>query len=82
LSVEIPNGKRTLIAGPNPAAGRALFRATAGAHVSGSGRIMRPPADKIVGRHDVSYPFGLDGSCALRSTSSRSKPRSRKAGRR
>jgi putative ATP-binding cassette transporter len=47
LSVEIPKGKRTLIAGPNPAAGRALFRATAGAHVSGSGRIIRPPTSDI-----------------------------------
>jgi putative ATP-binding cassette transporter len=45
LSVEIPKGKRTLIAGPNPAAGRALFRATARAHVSGSGRIIRPASD-------------------------------------
>jgi vitamin B12/bleomycin/antimicrobial peptide transport system ATP-binding/permease protein len=47
LSVEIPTSKRTLIAGPNPAAGRALFRATAGAQVSGSGRIIRPPAGDI-----------------------------------
>jgi vitamin B12/bleomycin/antimicrobial peptide transport system ATP-binding/permease protein len=47
LSVEIPNGKRTLIAGSNPAAGRALFRATAGAQVSGSGQIIRPPASDI-----------------------------------
>ena len=47
LSVEIPKGKRTLIAGSNPAAGRALFRATAGAQVSGSGEIIRPPAGDI-----------------------------------
>jgi len=47
LSVEIPKGKRTLIAGSNPAAGRALFRATAGAQISGSGRIIRPPAGEI-----------------------------------
>jgi vitamin B12/bleomycin/antimicrobial peptide transport system ATP-binding/permease protein len=47
LSVEIPKGKRTLIAGSNPAAGRALFRASAGAQVSGSGEIIRPPAADI-----------------------------------
>ena len=47
LSVEIPKGKRTLIAGSNPAAGRALFRATAGAEVSGSGRIIRPQGSDI-----------------------------------
>jgi putative ATP-binding cassette transporter len=47
LSVEVPKGKRTLIAGSNPAAGRALFRATAGAHAPGSGRIIRPQAGEI-----------------------------------
>jgi vitamin B12/bleomycin/antimicrobial peptide transport system ATP-binding/permease protein len=47
LSVEVPKGKRTLIAGSNPAAGRALFRATAGAHASGCGQIIRPPTDEI-----------------------------------
>ena len=47
LSVEVPKGKRTLILGSNPAAGRALFRATAGAHASGSGRIVRPQAYEI-----------------------------------
>jgi vitamin B12/bleomycin/antimicrobial peptide transport system ATP-binding/permease protein len=47
FAVEIPKGKRTLIAGSNPAAGRALFRATAGAEISGSGRIIRPPAGDI-----------------------------------
>jgi len=47
LSVEVPKGKRTLITGSNPAAGRALFRATAGAQVSGSGQIIRPPAGDI-----------------------------------
>jgi putative ATP-binding cassette transporter len=47
LLVEIPKGKRTLITGSNSAAGRALFRATAGARVSGSGQIIRPPTDDI-----------------------------------
>jgi vitamin B12/bleomycin/antimicrobial peptide transport system ATP-binding/permease protein len=47
LSVEVPKGKRTLIVGSNPAAGRALFRATAGAGASGSGQIIRPRAGEI-----------------------------------
>jgi putative ATP-binding cassette transporter len=47
LSVEIPRGKRTLIAGSNSAAGRALFRAAAGVEVAGSGQIVRPPASEI-----------------------------------
>ena len=47
LSVEVPKGKRTLIVGSNPAAGRALFRATAGAEASGKGQIIRPRADEI-----------------------------------
>jgi len=47
LSVEIPKGKRTLISGPNAAAGRALFRATAGLQLQGSGRIVRPAAGDI-----------------------------------
>jgi putative ATP-binding cassette transporter len=48
LSIEIPKGKRTLIAGSNPAAGRALFRATADLQVAGSGQIIRPPAGDII----------------------------------
>jgi putative ATP-binding cassette transporter len=47
LTAEVPKGKRTLIAGSNPAAGRTLFRATAGAQASGSGQIVRPPAGEI-----------------------------------
>jgi vitamin B12/bleomycin/antimicrobial peptide transport system ATP-binding/permease protein len=47
LSVEVPKGRRTLIAGSNPAVGRALFRATAGAQASGSGKIIRPRLDEI-----------------------------------
>jgi putative ATP-binding cassette transporter len=47
LSAEIPKGKRTLIAGSNPAAGRTLFRATAGVQASGSGQIIRPRAGEI-----------------------------------
>jgi ABC-type uncharacterized transport system fused permease/ATPase subunit len=47
LSVEIPKRTRTLIAGSNPSSGRALIRATAGAQVSGSGRIIRPPAGDV-----------------------------------
>jgi vitamin B12/bleomycin/antimicrobial peptide transport system ATP-binding/permease protein len=48
LSVEVPKGKRTLIAGSsNSTAGRALFRATAGAEASGYGQIIRPQAGEI-----------------------------------
>lgn len=47
LSVEVPKGKRTLIVGSNPAAGRALFRATAGAETPGCGQIIRPRAHEI-----------------------------------
>ena len=58
LSVEIPKGKRTLIVGSNPAAGRALFRATAGAQVSGSGG-DHPPAS---GRYRLSAAATLHAS--------------------
>ena len=47
LSVTILVGCPTLITGPNRAAVLALFRATAGAAVRGSGRILRP-VDKRV----------------------------------
>jgi len=47
LSVEVSKHKRTLITGSNHAAGRTLFRATAGAQASGSGQIIRPRAGEI-----------------------------------
>jgi putative ATP-binding cassette transporter len=43
LSISIEAESRVLIAGPNQSAGRALFRATVGAALPGSGRIIRPP---------------------------------------
>ncbi len=47
LSISIPVGARVLVTGPNQAAGVALFRATAGLSPSGSGRIVRPGANKM-----------------------------------
>jgi putative ATP-binding cassette transporter len=47
LSISIEAVTRVLIAGSNQAAGRALFRATAGAAIPGSGRIIRPPSELI-----------------------------------
>jgi vitamin B12/bleomycin/antimicrobial peptide transport system ATP-binding/permease protein len=47
LTATIPLGRPTLVAGPNPAAALALFWATAGASLPGSGRIRRPAGDKI-----------------------------------
>ena len=48
LSVSIPHGTNTLIAGPNDAAKVALFRATAGMWERGTGRIVRPGPDAIL----------------------------------
>jgi vitamin B12/bleomycin/antimicrobial peptide transport system ATP-binding/permease protein len=47
LNASIPPGGRVLIAGPNQAAGSALFLATAGLAVAGSGRILRPPSTGV-----------------------------------
>jgi putative ATP-binding cassette transporter len=47
LSVSIPFGMRVLVTGPNPAAGGALFRATAGVSIAGKGRILRPSANDM-----------------------------------
>jgi len=47
LSISIQAETRVLIAGSNQSAGRALFRATAGAAIPGSGRIIRPPSEDI-----------------------------------
>ncbi|TCL71772.1 SbmA/BacA-like family transporter [Rhizobium sp. BK251] len=48
LSVSIPCGSRVLITGSAPAAGTALFRATAGISVNGTGRTIRPPPGDIL----------------------------------
>ena len=42
LSVSVPLATRVRVAGPNPAAGSALFKATAGLSIAGAGRILRP----------------------------------------
>jgi putative ATP-binding cassette transporter len=47
LSVSIPAGARTLVTGANSAAALALFKATAGSAVHGSGRILRPNSRDI-----------------------------------
>jgi putative ATP-binding cassette transporter len=48
LSITIPVGGRVLARGADPAAGIALFRATAGLWSSGKGRILRPRGDGIL----------------------------------
>jgi putative ATP-binding cassette transporter len=48
LSISVPPGRRVLLTGSNSAAGTALFRATAGASVAGTGRILRPGAGGIL----------------------------------
>ncbi len=55
LSASIPAGGRVLISGPNQAAGLALFRATAGIAVAGSGRIVRPPSKGVGFRPERAY---------------------------
>jgi vitamin B12/bleomycin/antimicrobial peptide transport system ATP-binding/permease protein len=42
LTISIPAGTRVLVTGSNPPAARALFRATAGMEIPGSGQIRRP----------------------------------------
>ncbi|QIJ42840.1 ABC transporter ATP-binding protein/permease [Rhizobium leguminosarum] len=48
VSISIPLGTRVLITGPAQDAQAALFRATAGISLKGSGRIIRPAADDIL----------------------------------
>ncbi|CAM5767976.1 ABC transporter ATP-binding protein [Labrys miyagiensis] len=48
LSVSIPRGVHVLVTGPNEAARTALFKATAGIAVLGSGNVVRPPPEKIL----------------------------------
>jgi vitamin B12/bleomycin/antimicrobial peptide transport system ATP-binding/permease protein len=48
LTLSIPSGARVLLTGSNPAAGAALFRATAGVSTAGSGRIIRPAEEKLL----------------------------------
>jgi putative ATP-binding cassette transporter len=48
LSITIPVGCRVLVEGADPAAGIALFRATAGIWSAGKGRILRPRGDGVL----------------------------------
>jgi putative ATP-binding cassette transporter len=48
LSITIPVGGRVLAKGADPAAGIALFRATAGLWGTGKGRIVRPREDGVL----------------------------------
>ena len=48
LSVSIPEGTRTLVVGPDEAALRALYSATAGVWGDGEGRVLRPGADRVM----------------------------------
>lgn len=47
LSVSMPRGARILVTGSDESAGMALFRATAGIALEGTGRIVRPGSDEI-----------------------------------
>jgi len=48
LSLVIPYGTRVLVTGPDDTAKDALFKATAGIWDTGSGRVIRPPLDRIL----------------------------------
>jgi vitamin B12/bleomycin/antimicrobial peptide transport system ATP-binding/permease protein len=48
LTLSIPSQARVLLTGSNPAAGAALFRATAGFLTAGSGRVIRPGEGKLL----------------------------------
>lgn len=48
LSLEVPEGRRLLIAGPPDSGRRALLQATAGLWTAGQGRITRPPLDEVM----------------------------------
>lgn len=48
LSITVDAGTRVLVTGNSPAAGPALFKATVGVPMTGSGRILRPRRDDIL----------------------------------
>jgi putative ATP-binding cassette transporter len=48
LTLEIPQGARWLVSGPEDSARVALFRATAGVWDCGAGRILRPGLDEVL----------------------------------
>jgi putative ATP-binding cassette transporter len=47
LTLSFRPGKSVLVIGPNQAAKLALFHASAGLHEAGTGRILRPPPEKL-----------------------------------
>ncbi len=48
MSLEVPRGRRVLVTGPNDAARRALFRATAGLWHRGRGKIVHPSPRRVL----------------------------------
>jgi vitamin B12/bleomycin/antimicrobial peptide transport system ATP-binding/permease protein len=59
LSVSVPPATRVRVAGPNPAAGAALFKATAGLSIAGAGRILRPADMQFLGERPYLPPGTL-----------------------
>lgn len=55
LDVTFEPGKSVLVAGPNPSAKAALFRATAGLHEAGSGSFSRPPPGRLAFLREQPY---------------------------
>jgi putative ATP-binding cassette transporter len=55
LTLEMPRGRRVLLAGPNSAAKHALFRAAAGLWDKGCGEIVRPPGNEALFLAEVPY---------------------------
>ena len=59
LSVSVPLVTRVRVTGPDPAAGTALFRATAGLSVPGRGRILLPPDTQFLAERPYLPPGTL-----------------------
>jgi putative ATP-binding cassette transporter len=55
LTLAIPHGTRVLVTGSDETARNALFKATAGLLDTGTGRIVRPPLDRILFLPDRPY---------------------------
>jgi putative ATP-binding cassette transporter len=60
LNLEVPRGKRLLVAGPNGAGKSALFCATAGVWRTGEGRIVRPRQELVLFLPE--QPYTLHGT--------------------
>ncbi len=65
LSVSISSATRVRVAGPNPAAGAALFKATAGLSIAGAGRILRPADMQFLAERPYLPPGTLRKALAL-----------------